>query len=162
MTKFSELTGNDNYFEDFKVGAVYQHVRGKTVTALENVAITNMVMNTAAGHFDEWQMKSNPAGSVDTIIVYGGVSFSLVLGLAAQDCVENALEELGLDNIRLSKMVSHGDSLYAYSEVLAKSDAEREDAGIVVFRHYGVNQHDDLVAQIERSALIKRRSHWLK
>ena len=26
-----ELTGKDNYFEDFKVGDVYRHARGKTV-----------------------------------------------------------------------------------------------------------------------------------
>lgn len=162
MNNHSQLTGNDNYFEDFEVGAVFKHVRGKTVTALENVAITNMVMNTAAGHFDEWQMKRNPAGTVDKIIVYGGISFSLVLGLASQDCIENALEELGLDNIRLSKMVGHGDSLYAYTEVLSKRDANRDDAGIVVFKHYGVNQDDELIAQLERTALIKRRSHWVK
>lgn len=157
MTKLSELTGNDNYFEDFEVGAVYKHYRGKTVTPLENVLITNMVMNTAAGHFDEHQMASSPWGK---ILSYGGVNFSLVLGLASQDCVENALEELGLNNIRLTNPVFHGDSVHAYTEVLSKTDAEREDAGIVEFRHYGVNQRDELVAQVERRALIKRRSHW--
>ena len=157
--EFRQLTSADNYFEDFVVGAVYKHSRGKTVTPLENVLITNLVMNTAQGHFNEHEMKSTPWG---TIVSYGGVNFSLVLGLASQDCVENALEELGLDNIRLSKSVVHGDTLYAYTEVLSKSDAARADAGIVVFRHYGVNQRDELVAQMERRALIKRRSHWNK
>jgi hypothetical protein len=32
----------------------------------------------------------------------------------------------------------------------------------VVFRHYGVNQRDELIAQLDRRALIKRRSHWVK
>lgn len=157
MTKLSDLTAKDTYFEDFEVGAVMRHARGKTITPLENVLITNMVMNTAQGHFNADQMAKTPFGG---IISYGGVNFSMVLGLAAQDCVENALEELGLDNIKLSKPVTHGDTLYAYSEVLSKSDAGRDDAGIVVFRHYGVNQRDELVAQVERKALIKRRSHW--
>jgi len=157
MTKLSDLTAKDTYFEDFEVGVVMRHARGKTITPLENVLITNMVMNTAQGHFNEHQMSKTPFGG---IISYGGVNFSMVLGLAAQDCVENALEELGLDNIKLSKPVTHGDTLYAYSEVLSKTDAERNDAGIVVFRHYGVNQRDELVAQVERKALIKRRSHW--
>ena len=156
---FSELTSAGNYFEDFEVGAVYKHQRGKTITPLENVLITNIVMNTAQGHFNEHEMASSPWG---TTLSYGGVNFSLVLGLASQDCVENALEELGLDNIRLSKPVIHGDTLYAYTEVLSKTDAGREDAGIVEFRHYGVNQRDELVAQVERRALIKRRSHWCK
>jgi itaconyl-CoA hydratase len=156
-TRLSELTAKDTYFEDFEVGAVFRHARGKTITPLENVLITNMVMNTAQGHFNEHQMASSPWGK---ILSYGGVNFSMVLGLASQDCVENALEELGLDNIKLSKPVTHGDTLYAYSEVLSKEPASRDDAGIVVFRHYGVNQRDELVAQVERKALIKRRSHW--
>ena len=156
---FPELTSRNNYFEDFEVGAVFKHARGKTVTLLENVFITNMVMNTAQGHFNEHAMKAYDWGQV---VSYGGVNFSLVLGLASQDCVENALEELGLDNIRLSKPVFHGDTVYAYTEVLSKSDADREDAGIVVFRHYGTNERDEQVAQVERRALIKRRSHWIK
>ena len=159
ITKSSQLTSHDNYFEDFAVGAVYKHCRGKTITLLENVLITNLVMNTAQGHFNEHEMKSTSWG---TTLSYGGVNFSMVLGLASQDCVENALEELGLDNIRLSKPVIHGDTLYAYTEVLSKADAAREDAGVVEFRHYGVNQRDELVAQVDRRALIKRRSHWNK
>lgn len=153
------LTGNDNYFEDFAVGDVYKHMRGKTLFPSENVYITNMVMNTATGHFNAHQMESVAHGG-GKIVSYGGVNFSLVLGLAAQDCVENALEELGLDNIKLTKPVVHADTLYAYTEVLSKSDSDREDAGIVVFRHYGVNQRNELVAQLDRRALIKRRSHW--
>jgi itaconyl-CoA hydratase len=155
--KLSSLTGTDNYFEDFEVGAVFRHARGKTITNLENVLITNLVMNTAQAHFNEDQTSKTPFGH---ILSYGGVNLSMVLGLASQDCCENALAELGLDNIRLTRPVTHGDTLYAYSEVLSKRDAAQDDAGIVVFRHYGVNQHDDLVAQVERTALIKRRSHW--
>src|SRR6202008_2030678 len=111
------------------------------------------------GHLTEHELASSPWG---TPLSYGGVNFSMVLGLASQDCVENALEELGLDNIRLSKPVVHGDTLYAYTEVLSKSDATRTDAGVVEFRHYGVNQRDEQVAQVDRRALIKRRSHWNK
>jgi itaconyl-CoA hydratase len=154
MADPSTLTGRDNYFEDFEVGAVYRHARGKTVTNLENVLLTNLVMNTAQGHFNEHMMSATPWGAV---VSYGGVNFSLVLGLASQDCVENAIVELGLDNIRLLKPVVHGDTLYAYSEVLAKEEGIVEGAGEVVFRHYGVNQRDELVAQMERRALIKRR-----
>ena len=115
--------------------------------------ITNLVMNTAQAHFNEHATGGK-------IIAYGGVNFSMVLGLASQDCCENALAELGLDNIRLTAPVTHGDTLYAYSEVLSKTDADREDAGVVVFRHYGVNQRDEQVAQVERTVLVKRHSHW--
>ena len=153
----SALTGTNNYFEDFQVGLVMRHARGKTIEGLENVLITNLVMNTAQGHFNEHQMKSSPYGGR---LSYGGVNFSVAMGLAMQDCGENALAELSMDNIRLTTPVVHGDTLYAYSEVLDVRDADREDAGIVTFRHYGVNQDDKLVFTGERTMLIKRRSHW--
>ena len=159
MGKLANLTSTDNYFEDFEVGQVIRHARGKTVTELENVNITNMVMNTAQAHFNLDQMSKTPVGK---ILCYGGVNFSLVLGLASQDTVENAIAELGLDNIQLKNMVFHGDTLYAYSKVLQKSESDREDAGIVKFKHYGVNQDKKLVAKVERTALIKKKSHWLE
>lgn len=156
--KLSDLTGKSNYFEDFTVGQGIRHARGKTLEGLENVLITNLVMNTAQGHFNEHAMKNSPYGGR---LSYGGVNFSLCMGLAMQDTGENALAELGMDNIRLQNPVLHGDTLYAYSEVLAKEDApDRDDAGVVTFRHYGVNQDDKQVFQGDRRMLIKRRSHW--
>ena len=155
--KLSDLTGKTNYFEDFQVGDVIRHARGKTVEGLENVLITNLVMNTAQSHFNEHAMKASPYGGR---LSYGGVNFSLCMGLAMQDTGENALAELGMDNIRLMNPVVHGDTLYAYSEVLEVEPSDREDAGVVTFRHYGVNQHDKQVFQGDRRMLIKRRSHW--
>jgi itaconyl-CoA hydratase len=155
--KLSDLTGKTNYFEDFKVGDVIRHARGKTVEGLENVLITNLVMNTAQAHFNEDSMKDSPYGGR---LSYGGVNFSLCMGLAMQDTGENALAELGMDNIRLMNPVVHGDTLYAYSEVLQVEASDRDDAGVVTFRHYGVNQDDKQVFQGDRRMLIKRRSHW--
>lgn len=154
MDVANSLTSNDNYFEDFTVGQIMRHARGKTITPLDNVLITNLVLNTAQGHFNDHVMAATPIGES---ISYGGVNFSMVLGLACQDCCENALEELGLDNIRLSRPVIHGDTIYAASEVLAVEHASRNDAGIVTFRHYGYNQRDELIATIDRRALILRR-----
>ena len=155
--KISALTGRHNYFEDFEVGLVIRHARGKTIEALENVLITNMVMNTAQAHFNEHAMLTSPYKGR---LSYGGVNFSVAMGLAMQDCGENALAELSMDNIRLLTPVVHGDTLYAYSEILRAGPSEREDAGIVTFHHYGVNQRDETVFEGDRTMLIKRRAHW--
>ncbi|HXQ11463.1 MAG TPA: MaoC family dehydratase [Caulobacteraceae bacterium] len=155
--KLSNLTGKTNYFEDFAVGEVIRHARGKTIEGLENVLITNLVMNTAQAHFNEHSMKTSPYGGR---LSYGGVNFSVAMGLAMQDTGENALAELSMDNIRLLNPVVHGDTIYAYSEVLEAKAADREDAGVVTFRHWGVNQDDKVVFEGERTMLIKRRSHW--
>jgi len=155
--KLSNLTGKTNYFEDFAVGEVIRHARGKTIEGLENVLITNLVMNTAQAHFNEHSMKTSPYGGR---LSYGGVNFSVAMGLAMQDTGENALAELSMDNIRLLNPVVHGDTIYAYSEVLEAKAADREDAGVVTFRHWDVNQDDKVVFEGERTMLIKRRSHW--
>ena len=80
-----------------------------------------------------------------------------MIGLAAQDTAENALKELSLTGLRLKHPVIHGDTLYAYSEVLDREDSDHDDAGIVRFRHLGFNQDDKVVFEAERRVLIKRR-----
>jgi acyl dehydratase len=155
--RLSSLTGSDNYFEDFTVGDRLRHVRGKTVGEFENQILTHLVMNTAHAHFNEDAMKDSPWGQR---LVFGLVTGSIVIGLATQDVAENALAELGLDGLRFTAPVFHGDTLWAYSEVLEKSDSERDDAGIVVFRHHGYNQDEVKVFEGERRVLLKRRSFW--
>ena len=153
------LTGNHNYFEDFEPGQVMRHARGKTMCEQDNVGITLQVLNTAEGHFNEDLMQKNAMGQAgwNSRIQFGGVTISMIVGLAMQDTGENALEELALDKIRLRAPVFHGDTLYAYSEVLEKQESDREDAGIVTFKHYGVNQKDKLVFEGERTVLIRKR-----
>jgi len=133
----THLTGSDNYFENFEVGTVYKHARGKTVTENEAVTICHMVMNTADGHFNDDRMKNAKFGN----------------GRG-----EQVIKELELDNISMKYPVSHGDTLTAYTEVLAKGDDsdERSDAGRVSFRHYGVNQDNKVVFQGDRLALIRK------
>ncbi len=154
------LTSADNYFEDFRRGDLWKHGRGKTVTEMDNVLLTNMVMNTAEGHFNEDVMRKGASGIFAQRVVFGGINLSMVLGLAAQDTAEQAIREISMTGIRLSNPVFHGDTLYAYTEVLSAEPSDREDAGIVTFRHYGVNQDDKLCVQADRRALIKRRSRW--
>ena len=153
------LTGSANYFEDFTTGDRIKHARGTTVGELENQLVTKLVMNTAQAHFNEHAMKDTPFGQR---LVFGLVTGSIVMGLATQDIAENALAELRLDKLRFTAPVFHGDTLYAYTEVLSKSEVERDDAGEVTFKHWGVNQDSKVVFEGERTVLIKRRSHWVK
>ncbi len=141
------------YYEDFEVGDVYKHFRGKTVKENDAVVICNMVMNTAQGHFNDHFMEDFDIGES---IVYGGVTMSMVIGLSAQDTAENCIRELGMDNIKMLSPVKHGDTVYAYTEVLGKE--EHPEGGIVNLRHYGVNQDDVQVFQGDRSLLLKCRN----
>ncbi len=152
------LTGKSNYFEDFEVGTVIKHFRGKTVTENEAVTICHMVMNTAQGHFNDHMVaQAYKAGlsNVSESLVYGGVTISIVIGLAYQDTGEQVIQEVGMTNLRLLGPVLHGNTLYAYTEVLEKQDTQ-EDAGLITFRHYGVDEKNNVVFEGDRTALVRK------
>lgn len=154
MTDPSDLTGKDNYFEDFVVGTVMRHARGKTIEAAEHVILTNPVMNSAQGHFNEEAAKTTPFGRRMT---FGGYTAALVIGLSSQDTSENALAELSLHKIRFGAPVFAGDTIIAFTEVVGVSDADDPRAGMAHFKDWGVNQNDKIVFEGERKVLVKRR-----
>lgn len=142
------------YFEDFVVGSVFRHKRGKTVGEIDVVLLSQLSMNSAQGHFN------NAAPEVERFgkrVAFGGVTASLIVGLSAQDTTEQAVAEIGLDSLKLSVPVVEGDSLWAVTEVLAAEPSDRDDAGIVTFRHVGINQRDELVCDLVRRVLIRKR-----
>jgi acyl dehydratase len=151
-------TAGEGYFEDFEVGRRIRHFRGATIDEVENNCLSKLVMNTAQAHFNEHAMAGSPLG--DGRLVFGLITGSMVVGLASQDTAEHALAELGLDAVRFARPVHHGDTIFAYTEVLAVDDGDRGDAGVVRFKHWGVNQHGEVVCELERRVLLKRRSHW--
>ena len=154
------LTGDGNWFEDFEAGMRMRHARSATIDEVENCYISKQVMNTAQAHWNEEVMAGSPMG--DGRLVFGLITASMTVGLTSQDTSENALAELGLDKMRFRRPVHHGDTITAYSEVLSVADAaDHEDAGVVRFKHWGRNQGGDVVCELERIVLVKRRSHWV-
>jgi itaconyl-CoA hydratase len=156
--KLSSLTSETGYFEDFAVDQRMRHFRGATIDEVENNYLSKQVMNTAQVHWNEHAAAGSPLG--EGRLVFGLITASIVVGLASEDTAEQALAELGLDGVRFTKPVHHGDTIYAYTEVVALEPADRDDAGVVRFHHWGVNQDGDVVCELERRVLLKRRSNW--
>lgn len=146
------LTGSHNFYEDFETGMVIRHTRGKTMCENDNVGITLQVLNTAEAHFNEDAMKD----TFGKRLQFGGVTIAMTIGLAMQDTGENAIRELGLDQIRLKASVFHGDTLYAWSEVQEKQDVD-QDSGEILFKHWGINQNDEVVFEGLRRVQMKKR-----
>jgi itaconyl-CoA hydratase len=158
-----KLTRDDNYFEDFQVGDVIVSPRGRTVSDTEHMAWTSVVMNTAQLHFNQAMCNESPKTYFNgRRVVYGGIVFAFVAGLASEDTTENALAELSFDNGRHLNPVFSGDTLFAESVVTSKRDADRADGGIVGFKLIGRNQDGKVVLEIDREVLLKRKSHYLK
>lgn len=157
-TGTAHLIDHVGWFEDFVPEQKMRHARASTVDEIEGSFIAKQAMNTAQAHWNEHL--SNPLG-VQGRLVFGLATGSLVLGLASQDCMEHAIREVAYDNFTFTAPVSHMDTISAYSEVLdVRPSPEFDHAGLVTFRHYGVNQREVLVFRGDRTALIKRKSHW--
>ncbi|MDP3936697.1 MAG: MaoC family dehydratase [Deltaproteobacteria bacterium] len=158
------LTDPGSYYENFTVGDIYEHSRGKTISETEHQWLTLLVMNTAQVHFNHAMVSADPDTYIGgKRIVYGGIVLSTVLGLTSEDCAENSITEIGMNNGKHPNPVFAGDTLFASSEVLETRDApDRDDAGIVKFKHMGKNQDGKVVVEIEREVLIKKQAKWAR
>ncbi|GLZ49867.1 MaoC family dehydratase [Actinomycetospora sp. NBRC 106375] len=147
------VTGPATFFEDYPVGRRMRHKRGKTIDELEGVLLTNLCVNTAQAHFNEDSQKHQPVG---TRIVFGGVTASVVIGLASQDASENLVRDIGLRTMKLARPVVHGDTVYAFTEVVSATPID-DGLGEIVFHHWGRNQDDQTVFEADRIVHVRRR-----
>jgi itaconyl-CoA hydratase len=152
----TSLTGPDTWFEDFCPGQRIRHARAATIDAVTGAFMAKSVMNTAQVHWNDQAGRDDALGP--GFVVFGLITASTVLGLASQDTTENAICEIEYDDFRFMAPVYQGDTLSAFSEVVSVNPhPDRDDAGIVEFAHWGLNQHDTVVFRGVRKALVRRR-----
>ncbi len=113
-----DLTGPDTYLEDFAAGDVILHGNGRSVTD-EHMAWSYGVGNTHPLHSDRLYSTGLSGAMGGEPIVYGGLVFAWLQGLASRDVSENALWELGFTEGYHTQPTVSGDTLGALSRVLA-------------------------------------------
>ena len=144
-------------FEDFIVGDVYEHPLGRTVLAADNVWFTCLTMNTNPIHFDAEYAGRTEFGK---ILVNSCFTLALVTGQSVVDLTQNAVANLGWDEVRLPHPVYEGDTIYARSEVLETRESKsRPKVGLVKVKTTGVNQHNTPVIEFTRTFMIWKRGH---
>jgi 2-methylfumaryl-CoA hydratase len=179
------LTGPNTYFEDFNAGDIIVHANGRTITE-EHMALTYGVGNSHPLHFDRVYSSGLSGKMSGEPIVYGGLVFAWLDGLASRDVSEHAVWELGFTEGYHTQPAFAGDTVGALSRVLAVADAPGADAyGIVTLQLIGVknvsaadalarhgadlfqkedskralgkDKIGDKIFEIERRLLVKRR-----
>ncbi len=103
-------------FEDFTVGAVYEHRPGRTIGEADNTWFTLLTMNQHPLHFDAAYAAKSEFGRP---VVNSCLTLSIVAGMSVADVSQQAVANLGWTDIRLLAPVFVGDTIYAESEVLA-------------------------------------------
>ncbi len=145
------------FLEDFAVGDVYRSRFGRTVSEMDNLLFTHLTLNTNPLHFDKRCAERSHWGRV---LVNSTFTLSLVVGMTVQDVSENAMANLGWEQITMPNPVFLGDTLYAQTEVLEKRESRsKPQVGIVRVRTQGINQDGKIVIEFTRSIMIYKREH---
>lgn len=132
------LTGINTYFQNFNVGDVIVHANGRTVTD-EHFPWTYRVMNTHPLHYDRLYSTARTGAMSGEPIVYGGLLFAWLAGLASRDISENSLVDFGYTEGYHTQPTVSGETIYAISRVLAKEEGPAGiNAGVVTFQLIGI------------------------
>ena len=144
-------------FEDFEVGDVYQHPLGRTILAADNIWFTLLTQNTNPIHFDHAYAAQT---EYKRPLVDSTFTLALVTGQSVMDISQNAMANLGWDEVRLPNPLFEGDTVYSQSEVLEKRESKsRPNVGIVRFKTTGFKQDGTVVIEFKRTVMVYRRGH---
>jgi 2-methylfumaryl-CoA hydratase len=120
------LTGPNTYAEDFSPGDIIVHANGRTITE-EHMALTYLVGNSHPLHFDRIFSSGLSGKMSGEPIVYGGLVFAWLDGLASRDVSEHAIWELGFTEGYHTQPAFAGDTVGALSRILAVEDVAGAD-----------------------------------
>lgn len=146
------------FYEDFEVGDVYKHPLGRTLIEADNVWFTLLTMNTQPLHFDQEYAKKTQFGRN---LINSCLTLAITVGQSVTDLTQNAVANLGWDEVRLPNPLFVGDTIYAESEVLSKRESKSHpEAGIVTVKTRGYNQKGETVIEFKRTFMVYRQAHW--
>ncbi len=164
----AHLTNADSYLEDFTPGDVIEHSRGRVVTT-DHIMLTGILDNTSQVHCNQWMVSQDPERFVGgQLIVFGGIPFTLCLGISSADVGDNSLGDVRYATGRHTAPIFAGDTVFASTEVRAVGDFPgRPDLGVLAATlrgHKFVASAPDVqtveIFQLEREIAVKRRSHY--
>jgi itaconyl-CoA hydratase len=144
-------------FEDFEVGDVFDHPLGRTILAADNTWFTLLTMNTNPLHFDAGYAARTEFGKP---LVNSCLTLAIVTGQSVTDVSQNALANLGWEEVKMPHPVFEGDTIYSRSEVLGiRESKSRPQVGIVRVKTTGFNQDRKVVLEFTRSLMVYKRAH---
>jgi 2-methylfumaryl-CoA hydratase len=150
MAIIRKKTGH--FLEDFRVGQVFRHKRGKTITpGLFNA-------------FSEFTMTTNPlsknaryarAYGFRDLVVPPGLVMNVAFSQTVEDVSENARANLEYIGMRFGAPVVIGDTIEVETTVLGVKPSSRDpDRGVVHVRSTARNQEGAVVITFERKVQV--------
>ena len=150
MALIRKKTGN--FFEDFGVGHVYRHKRGKTITSGLFNAFTEFTMTT--NPLSKNARYARAYGFRD-LVVPPGLVMNVAFSQTVEDVSENARANLEYIGMRFGAPVFIGDTIEVETTILGvKPSTKDPDRGVVHVRSTGRNQEGAVVITFERKVQV--------
>jgi len=144
------------YYEEFKVGQVFEHALTRTVTEMDNIMFCALTHNPQPLHLDAEFAKNTEFGQrlVNSLFTLG-----LVIGVSVNDTtLGTTIGNLGMTDVVFPKPVFHGDTIRSVTTIVEKRESKsRPEVGIVTFEHTGINQRGEVVAKCKRQGMMRKR-----
>ena len=136
------------YFDELQAGQVFRHWPGRTITEFDDTLFSLMSMNQHPLHIDEHYARGTQHGQR---LVEGPLVISLLIGMSQADIGGRSTQTLEYSAIRHLGPVFHGDTVYAESTIL-----EKTDSGVVSVETRGRNQRGEVVLSLHRKIVVPK------
>jgi 2-methylfumaryl-CoA hydratase len=164
LTRYDRaLAGGRFGWNDYVVGERIDHVDGVTIEEAEHAMATRLYQNTAKVHFNQ---HSESKGRFGRRLIYGGHIISLTRALSFNG-LANAFRIAALNGGRHVAPCFAGDTIYAWSEVLAKAEIGKTgDVGALRLRSVAAKDHPcadfpDKVGDAYHPAVVLDLDYWV-
>ena len=154
---FDRIVASAIFWEDLPVGTRYV-TSSRTITEADVAAFAALTGDFNRVHVDAEYAKGTIYGQR---IAHGMLVASFMAGLTSRSIpnqlMEGALFGVLENRLKFPKPTFIGDTLRVEIEVVAHKPTSRPDRGIVEFLRKGINQRNEVVAELGAVCLLKRR-----
>jgi len=143
-----------NFLEDFRLGQVFRHKGGRTVT------------EGLSAHFTDFSFTANPlhknlryarAYGYEALPIPPGLVMAVAFSQTVEDISENARANLEYIDMRFGAAVYVGDTIETETTVLGvKSSASRPELGVVHVQSIARKQSGEIVLAYQRKVQVFR------
>ena len=141
------------YWEDFEVGVRYP-TYGRTVTEGDLSLFCAFVGYHVPLFIDEEYAKTTPYGGR---IAPSAFTMSVSTAMTESLFRHTVIALLGVERGVFLGPVRAGDTIRTEVEVISKKETKDAGRGVVVFRDHVLNQRNEVVFEIDKVTLLKRR-----
>lgn len=144
------------YYEELEPGMVFKHAVTRTVTETDNLLFTVLAHNDQPLHLDAEFAKKSIHGSIAVNSLW---TLSFIGGISVRDTtLGTTMGNLGYEEIRFPNPVRIGDTLHGETHIVSKRESKKHpNAGIVIFKHFGFNQRDEIVVTAVRAGMMLKK-----